>query len=172
MTTSISRTLPTLAFAGSLPTLGLMFASYGSHSLAGPHPTTISGRLTYNGRPLSDSTVVLVPAGHPSTSLAALGEVSPDGSFTIRSVTAEKPLEPGQYDLYISLFEALPTAAEQVRFETEDPGPGGQASSSSPASLRQGRIPNRFSKPETSGLSVTISPGPRRIDRIDINLTD
>jgi hypothetical protein len=171
MTTGMLRTLPTMAFAGTLPTLGLILASGLNNFLASPHPTTISGRLTYHGVPLADSTVVLVPAGQPKTDLAALGEVAPDGSFTLHPATTGRSLEPGRYDLYISLFEALPAAAEPSRPEAGAAGLGGQATGS-PAPLRRGRIPTRFTAPETSGLSVVISPGPCRIDRMDIALRD
>jgi hypothetical protein len=171
VTIGMLRTLPAMAFAGTLPTLGLIFASGAQNFLASPHPTTISGRLTYNGAPLADSTVVLVPAGQPKTRLAALGEVAPDGSFTLHPATMGRSLEPGRYDRYISLFEALPAAAEPASPEAGDTGLGGQATGS-PAPLRRGRIPTRFTAPETSGLSVAISPGPCRVDRIDIALRD
>jgi hypothetical protein len=161
-----------MAFAGTLPTLGLMLASGVGNFVASPNPTTISGRLTYNGKPLSDSTVVLVPAGQHRTGFVALGEVARDGSFTLSPTAAEGPLEPGQYDLYIALVESLPAVAEQGRSETGDHGPGGQASPATPASPRAGRIPCRFTDPRTSGLSVTINRGPRRIDRIDIDLSE
>jgi hypothetical protein len=170
MKTGMLRTLPTLAFAGSLPTLGLMLASGGSHLLDSPHPATISGRVTYNGRPLSDSTVVLVPAGQPATCLAALSAVAPDGSFTLCPATSAAPLEPGRYDLYICLLESLP-GMPPCRTEAGGADPGGQAPSTA-ASPRLERIPTRFTDPRTSGLWVMVGRGPSRVARIDIALRD
>ena len=83
MASTTSRTFPILGLAWPLLVLGLMAALDVTISPASPRLTDIPGRLTYDGKPVSHSSIALVPSGQPDAVLAALCPVWADGSFTL-----------------------------------------------------------------------------------------
>jgi hypothetical protein len=140
-------------------------------SPASPKLTHIPGRLTYDGKPVSRSSIALVRSGQPDAVLAALCPVWADGSFTLTDAY-DAPLEPGRYDIFIVPEECdlrwhKHGGFEAMGAQTAEPPP-----QDTPASLRKQRIPTRFMKPGTSGLWVTIKREPRCIACYDIALRD
>jgi hypothetical protein len=172
MKSSISRTLRMPALASAIPVLALMVGSNGGHFRPSPELTEIPGRLTYQGKPVPRSCVVFVSAERPDWGFAAVGTVLPDGSFTLRALPFGVALEPGRYDIFISLLEYGPVRNRQGCSETKDAEPGGQAPGGISASPQQPRIPTRFMASDTSGLWVTIRHEPTRIECIDVALRD
>ena len=94
MASSTSRTFPILGLAWPLMVLALMAALDVTISPASPKLTHIPGRLTYDGKPVSHSSIALVPSGQPDAVLAAVLSVWADGSFTLAPY--DTPLEPGR----------------------------------------------------------------------------
>jgi hypothetical protein len=169
MASTTSRTFPILGLAWPLLVLGLMAAFDVTISPANPKLTHIPGRLTYD-KPVSHSSIALVPSGQPDAVLATLCPVWADGSFTLAPYDA--PLEPGRYDIFIILEEYDLRWHKQGGYEAMGAQTAGPAPRATAASLRQQRIPTRFMTPGTSGLWITIERESRGIKCYNIALRD
>ncbi len=88
--------------------------------LAGCSPSipegTVSGTVTLNGKPYSDSAIMLIDL---NSGQAAGVDIQPDGSFAIAD-----PLPLGTYNVYLapkSLSEAEAAAAKPISIDTSVP---------------------------------------------------
>lgn len=127
--------------------LGLLAAALAAAG-CGPRTATVSGKVTYQGKPVVVGTLTLV-AADGSAHQTGLG---PDGSFTLPSV---------------------PTGPARVGVSSPEPPPAGKGSRSGdsrvkvPAPPPPGawvRLPDKYADPTTSGVTVTVGGGPADID--------
>lgn len=106
----------------------------------------VRGTVTYDGKPLENGTVRFVPVDEDG--LLAVGRIGPGGQFTLATKGTDGVV-PGDYKISVQSF----IIDESVPKKDRELGIGGKK----PA------IPQKYSNPETSGLTETID-GSRTID--------
>lgn len=84
-----------------------LFVLLGAAALAaggcGGGPAAVSGVVTLDGKPVEGATVSFSPEG-AGTVGGSTGKTGPDGRYTLRTVTADKPgAAPGKHKVTISL---------------------------------------------------------------------
>ena len=113
---------------------------------AGRKPTfPVAGKVLINGKPAEHATVVLHPVGGGSDDVKARGKVAADGSFKLTTYDADDGAPAGDYRVTVELYLA----------GRPDEGPSN-------------RLPAKFSKPETSGLTATVASGPTELKPIEL----
>jgi hypothetical protein len=132
-------------------------------SSASPNPTKIWGRVTYNGQPLPECVVLFVPAGSNKTNNWAAGHVYQGGNYKLSAYQSDSGLEPGRYTIF---FKAPPPRYVGTRrsraLDEADSKPQAEAQAPPPAPAFP--LPEKFTKPETSGLTVRLDGWPQQID--------
>ena len=137
----------------------LLVSTTGCGDSGGPY-STLTGEVTHNGRPVNDATVILTgttktqgdgPAAEFITSTDS------SGKFVI-SVVGEKPgIPPGMYKVAVTKMK-LPKGMDL------DPEAGMDMGQLEAAGMDDGgsgnQLPDKYSSPESSGLSVTLAEGP------------
>ncbi len=115
-----------------------------------------SGVVTYNGKPLSQHQVVLMPEGGQRP---AVGVTDADGKFILGTNEAGDGAPPGVCKV------AIGWVGPEVAGELVD-----QSAIDNPAEMPvpEVQIPARYSNAETSGLTVTVPEG--GTDQLNFNL--
>ncbi len=116
----------------------------------------VSGKVTYRGNPVPWGTVMFQPVD-AKASRPALADINVDGSYQVATLEHDKGLMVGEYKVSVyaekvPLFQ--PTAEQQVA-----------------AAKIKLPTPPRYSNPETSGLTLTVSADDDG-KMFDIELTD
>lgn len=116
------------------------------------------GRVTYNGEPVKDGGLVLVPG--PSTkSNSGIGFISEDGRYNLSSTVTGISLDPGHYVIF---FTPPSVHVERKRdLIAEDDTELAEKARAIAASYP---VPKRFLSPQTSGLWVDLEKEPTRVD--------
>ena len=119
---------------------------------------TVSGTVSYNGKPLKGGNVLFVsPEGKRSTSAT----IQEDGSYTAPNIPA------GPVTVCVETESLNPAGKEPARHY--GPPPGAHA----PAGLEQPnpntaklyvRIPEKYATPDQSGLTYTVKSGQQKYD--------
>ena len=116
----------------------------------------VSGRVTYKGHPLPWGCVSFTPRKRTECR-PAMADIKSDGSYEVATLEHDMGLMAGEY--MVSVY-----APKTPLFEPNDVQKAAAALITLPT-------PKHYASPETSGLSVKVSPndGPRTFD---IHLTD
>ena len=116
----------------------------------------VSGKVTYKGNPLPWGNVTFMPKNRKECR-PALADIKSNGSYQVATLEHDVGLMAGDY--MVSVY-----APKTPLFVPSD-------AQKAAAALVTLPTPQRYASPETSGLTVTISPddGPRTFD---IDLTD
>ena len=134
----------------SLPALAIVALTVASCSKAdGRKPTfPVNGKvLLPDGKPAEHATVVLHPVGDDGPSTARpRGKVSADGSFTLTTYDADDGAPAGEYRVTIELWRTTGRG---------DEGP-------------TNRLPPKYARPDTSGLTATVGAGPTEMEPIKL----
>jgi hypothetical protein len=96
----------------------------------------VSGKVTYQGKPLAAGAVLFQPASGP----AAKGEISPDGSFRLSTFGSHDGAILGTHKVGISCY--APAAAKSP---SQEPG------------LGKPLIPEKYLNFQTSGLTAEVT---------------
>ncbi len=108
---------------------------------SGPKKYPISGVVSYNGRPLPTGTVMFVPEeGGPP----AVSTIGADGSYRLEAVA-------GRHRVGVTAVPPPPPGANETNYRPQQP-----------------LIPDKFGRPDTSGVSVEVKPD--EDNQIDIKL--
>ena len=99
--------------------------------------SSVSGRVTLDGQPLTTGTITFKPQGDAP---AAIGQISSNGSYRL-SVGTSSSVAPGQYQVTI-------VATELVAPTPTDPSP-----------LPKMLTPEKYNDPATSGFTAEVKPG-------------
>jgi hypothetical protein len=142
------------ACAGVLVTA--LFAGCGP---TGPTVIPIRGEVIYKGAPLKEGTVVYLPK-ETGEARQASGRIQADGSFVLTTFKNADGVAPGDYDIVVYAFAPqagnIPTRAElEAAHEAGRP-------------QRQVIIPEKYTNPETSGLSDTVDSDHSGFKRIEL----
>ena len=119
----------------------LTWAGCGKPSL---QTVLVKGKVTYQGNPLRGGTITFHPVdrqkGRPAT--ATIGA---DGTYDVSTLETARGLVPGEYKICVT--------SQQESLAMMSPAEAARAAAKSLA------IPQRYTNPETSGLSVTVAEG-------------
>jgi hypothetical protein len=126
----------------------------------GPKIIPIRGEVYYNGEPMKEGTVVYLPK-EAGEARQASGRIQPDGSFVLTTFKNADGVVPGDYNIVVYAFAAqagnVPTRAElEAAHEAGRP-------------QRQVIIPEKYTIPETSGLSDTVDSDHSGFKRIELS---
>jgi hypothetical protein len=139
---------------------GLSLSGCGVSS-ASSNTTQVWGNVTVDGKPASDGTIIFMPSDRSLTNWGA-GSIS-KGRYVISAWQGNGVLEPGQYTIFFKFHTSgHATRPAQSRLqEREEPKAGGTEA----APVADVPTPlDKFTRPETSGLSVKVRKEPSRID--------
>jgi hypothetical protein len=82
--------------------VGLVAIHGGCNRKAAPAPSTVSGKVTFQGEPLAEGLIVFAPdPDRGGTGQSARGDMGPDGSFQL-SINGETTIPPGWYRVAIA----------------------------------------------------------------------
>lgn len=102
----------------------------------------VTGKVLVNGKPAEHATVVFHPVGESGpTVVKPRGKVGADGSFVLTTYDGNDGAPAGDYLVTVELWLAG---------SRPDEGP-------------TSRLPAKFAKPDTSGLTATVNAGPTEL---------
>jgi hypothetical protein len=114
---------------------------------------SISGKVSYNGKPLpSGSVAIYGEAGGVASS-----QIEGDGSYTIQRA----PLGPAKLTVVTPRPHAQPRRSGRDRAPSK--GPGGEQRAAAPEP-KPVAIPEKYQDPQQSGLTYTVKPGDQTFD--------
>jgi|SaaInlStandDraft_1057018.scaffolds.fasta_scaffold145675_2 hypothetical protein len=110
-----------------------------------PNLSTVSGTINLSGSPLtSGGTVTFVSEDETKT---YSGDIDSSGVYTVNASQSGQGALPGNYKVAIQAWDSVPGMDEEG-----NPVEGKSA------------IPEKYSNPDTSGLTATVTDGPSMID--------
>jgi hypothetical protein len=146
MTAPLLRNPPPLrlALAGFAACAGVTLAGCGAK---GPELQPVKGTVLVNKKAAEHATVVLHPVNPTQADLPKpRGRVNADGSFTLTTQTEGDGAPAGEYRVTVEQWLA----------------------GSRPDDPPVNKLPARYARPETSGLTATIAPGTSELKAIEI----
>jgi hypothetical protein len=114
----------------------------------GPELHPVSGKVTADGRSLENATVVFHPVGGSADAPKPRGKVGADGSFALTTHTAGDGAPPGEYRVTVELWLA----------------------GARPDEPPVNRLPEKYAKPESSGLTATVTTGPNELKPLTVTV--
>ncbi len=104
-----------------------------------PDTVRVRGRVTYQGKPLSQGTITFHPAAPPGEQLyrPAVGVLAEDGTYQLQTFRHGDGIMPGEYAVVIEGDEGGPTAEDPDR-------------------PQKWLIPHKYGNPATSNLTAII----------------
>jgi hypothetical protein len=157
-----SRVSAFLALIAAVTVLCVLFASGSGVSSTGSNSGRIWGDVTLNGEPAPDGTIVFMPTDRNMSNWGA-GAIK-KGRYVVGSWQGNGVLESGQYTIFFRFNDPkIPLGSVKLsRFEEEK---ALQTVEKQPAPFSGGNPAlERFTKPETSGLTITLRKEPSRVD--------
>lgn len=132
-----------------------------------PDVVPAGGTVTYEGEPLANASVTFTPASGPP----AVGTTDAQGKFTLRSGTQDGAV-PGTHKVSVFAVDAQFTPPDNLPDPETDPEgyhtAVEEAMNENPPSSKL-LIPQRYTRPVTSGLSFDITEGGE--NQFDVKLT-
>ena len=116
----------------------------------GPDIVEVTGKVTYNGEPLPAGTVMFQPVGGEH-SQPATGEIQSDGTFKLTTREQGEGATVGSNRVLVNSYEPTTNSG------------GGEAT------VGKSRIPTKYTRYGTSGLTVDVKPG---MDPVLLELND
>jgi hypothetical protein len=132
-----------------LASLGLLVLSLTSCGKSDGRQRTfpVSGKVLVNGNPLEHATIVFHPIGATGPEvIKPRGKVAADGAFTLTSYDGNDGAPAGDYQVTIELWLST--------------GRGDEGPTS--------RLPAKFARPESSGLTATVNAGPTELQPFNL----
>lgn len=110
----------------------------------------VSGEVTYQGKPIEDASVRLHPVSAAKGEMVVIprGTADPIGRFELTTYRKGDGAPPGEYQVSVSWVGQL----DGVDEDDED-------------SLKE-RLPRKYTRPETSGITVTVKEGMNELPKI------
>jgi hypothetical protein len=123
----------------------IVLAALATAGGCGGPTTTVTGKVTYRGRPVTYGSVTFLSANK----MARFGVIQPDGSYTVENVP------PGT--VRIGVISRDPAKSRAARRKRQSSPPGNPPAAS--AATGWFPLPPQFETAETSGLSFTVTSG-------------
>lgn len=131
-----------LMVALALPTLVV-----GCGGSGGPEMARVSGKVTYQGKPLTKGTISFISVDPNGTNANSV--IGPDGSYSLQTTNPNDGAVVGEYRVIVSDID--PNALNT-------PAPG------EPVKKQERTIPEKYEKPDTSGLTKKVESGSNTFD--------
>ncbi|WP_417747312.1 carboxypeptidase-like regulatory domain-containing protein [Rosistilla oblonga] len=119
----------------------------------------VEGVVTYQGSPVADAVVTF----RSQDGFSAVGKTAPDGRYQLSSASIPGGTKIGDYQVTVVKREKL----DNAMLTEEDPNYSSQQQVA--PQKPQHLVPERYSRPTTSGLEATVATGP---NEINFDLTD
>lgn len=123
---------------------------------SGPTTVSVRGTVTFEGKPLDGGSITFQPIqvadGAPMR--PAVGEIEPDGTYTLTTFKKGDGVPPGEYAVAITSLIGAPPASE---WEEAPP-------------KRESRIPLKYNQTDKSGLTASVPADSRGTLTIDFPL--
>jgi hypothetical protein len=129
----------------------------GCGSPGGLDMVPIKGEVAYNGKPLTEGSVVYIPV--ESSGRQATGKLQPDGTFQLTTREANDGAVAGEYRIVVHAVKA-PWEEMPSREEMERRG-------RKPVEMTF-TVPERYTNPETSGLTDTVDSSHSGFKKIEL----
>jgi hypothetical protein len=131
--------------------IGLCLVALGMASCSrgdGRKPTySVAGKVLVNGKPAEHATVVFHPVGESGPDVVKpRGKVAADGSFTLTTYDGHDGAPAGEYQVTVELW---------LSSGRGDEGP-------------TSRLPAKYAKPESSGLTARVEAGPTELKAFEL----
>ncbi len=126
----------------------------------GPKLGKVTGRVTYNGKPVTGGKIMF----YPESGRMALGEIAADGTYSLTTFKPGDGALVGTHRIAVEATKVGPgSMAAPKTFEEELKGvpPGGKVLV---AGKVEWLVPEKYSRPETSGLTRKVEAGENKID--------
>jgi len=159
-----SWALPLVVLLGAFAVLNALLTPGCGVSSASSDSVQVWGRVTYGGKPVPGGVVIFKPEA--SQTNWGVGPIDEKGAFKISSYMASGQLQPGPYKIFITPPRVRPT---QVGSNPKDRDAAAPVASPPETDKSRFGIPERFLRPQSSGLLVTLE---KEGNRIDIDLKD
>jgi hypothetical protein len=116
----------------------------------------INGTITLNGHSLEGATITLVPSIlNPQSARAASGLSDANGKFQLTTLNSGDGVFPGDYTVYVSKI----ISEGDILSPSEIRNRGLLSEQLSEITKPKQMIPEKYTLPETSGLTITVKPG-------------
>jgi hypothetical protein len=148
--------------AAVLPLLAglVVFASSGC---GGPRIATVSGKVTYDGKPLSQGTIMF----YPEVGRAAVGQIGSDGSYTLTTFQPGDGALVGPHRVVIHATRVGPgslVAPKNIEEELELSHKGANGGKILVAGKVEWLVPEKYSQLSTTDLKATVEDRPNTLD--------
>jgi hypothetical protein len=123
---------------------------------------TVAGKVNVDGRPVSGGMVSFLGADvEPGTQNSASGIIHPDGTYEANKV----PVGPIKVCIMPDMRPSRRVPEDPVRPLDREKGLAPKSKAAAPASTEApGRIPPKYTKFDTSGLTLTVHSGTNQFD--------
>jgi len=115
-----------------------------------PKSVPVTGKVTYNGQPVTSGTVMLVPQ---DSGYGATGQIQPDGTFVLTSFKQGDGAAPGNYTVTIQVFPDEEASGAELGLPGAEFGQG-----------KKPPIPLSYMDPATTKLRALINDGETELD--------
>lgn len=116
-----------------------------------PKTVPVTGKVSYNGQPVTSGTLMLIPAGEGG--YGATGQIQSDGTFQLTSFKPNDGAAPGNYKVTIQVFPDEESGGEELGLPGAEFGAG-----------KKPPIPLGYSDPETTKLTALINDAETELD--------
>jgi hypothetical protein len=125
----------------------------------GPQTVPVSGKVTFDGKPVTAGTIMFWPN---SGEAVASGQLGPDGSYRLTTHPNAEGAVPGVYRVTIAVNADDPALAAKAAGKQRELGP--LAGPVRPLVQVPGTVPLSYGDRQTSPLTAEVKPGPNTID--------
>jgi hypothetical protein len=133
----------------------LCLVTAGGCGPSGPALGTVSGRVTFDGQPVTIGTVRFWPqSGRPAT-----GELDAEGYYQLKTFVEGDGALVGTHAVTIEALEVVGAAPQVDSLEQEMQVFSDPATARVKAQRIQWLVPERYSSPQTSRLTATVESG-------------
>lgn len=115
-----------------------------------PKTVPVTGKVTYNGQPVTSGTIMLVPQ---DSGYGATGQIQKDGTFELTSFKPGDGAAPGNYSVTVQVFPEMGAGAPAVGLPGAEFGEG-----------KKPPIPMHYMDPATTTLRAIINDGETELD--------
>jgi hypothetical protein len=127
---------------------------------SGPDVQYVEGVVLVDGQPVEGVTVSFSPV-NSETGLPAVGTTDATGKFTLTALQGGSPgggTTAGDYKVGFTKSDVTSISAEEAQQMQDDPNYGKSTGLSAPPKVMSA-IPNKYTNPDTSGITVTVKKG-------------
>jgi hypothetical protein len=132
----------------------------------GPEVAKVTGKVTYDGKPVTGGKIMF----YPESGRMALGEIGPDGTYALTTFKPGDGALVGSHRIAIESTRVGPGSLEAPKTleeEIELSKRGGPGAKILVAGKVEWLVPEKYSRPETSGVTRTVVRG---VNTLDIDL--